>query len=63
MSRSPLPELDWDLTREFWAAAERAELVIPCCAGCGEHVWYPEEACPRCGGEEIPWQPMSGRGP
>jgi uncharacterized OB-fold protein len=59
---TPLPDVEWELTREFWAAAEREELVIPRCAGCDRYVWYPEPSCPECGGSEIPWVRVSGRG-
>ena len=57
---SPLPDVEWELTREFWAAAEREDLVIPRCASCDRYVWYPEPSCPACGGSEIPWAAMSG---
>jgi len=57
----PLPDTEWPLTREFWAAAEREELVIPRCAGCERFVWYPAEACPTCEGE-LTWTRVAGRG-
>ena len=62
MSQAPLPELDWDLTRSFWNAAEAEQFVMPQCAGCERYVWYPEEACPYCKGGEIPWVEVAGRG-
>ncbi len=31
----PLPDTEWEVTREFWAAAVRGELVIPRCDVCG----------------------------
>jgi len=36
--------------------------MIPQCSACERYVWYPEETCPHCGGSEIPWVSMSGRG-
>ena len=57
-----LPDLDFEPTRGFWSAAARAELAIPRCAGCSRYVWYPRTRCPHCGGEEMPWEAVSGRG-
>jgi uncharacterized OB-fold protein len=59
---SALPDVEWPPTREFWAAARRSELAIPRCAECGRYVWYPQETCLDCGGDELPWQVVSGRG-
>jgi uncharacterized OB-fold protein len=61
-SASARPDLDWEPTREFWRAAQREELTIPRCDGCGAFVWYPQPACPRCGGEALAWVAVSGRG-
>lgn len=59
---SAFPDTEWAPTREFWLAAARGELVIPRCAGCARYVWYPEERCPGCGGGDLPWEAVSGRG-
>jgi uncharacterized OB-fold protein len=58
----PLPDVDWEPVREFWAGAARETLVIPRCAGCGRYVWYPKPACARCASQEIGWERLSGRG-
>ncbi len=58
----PLPDTNLETTRAFWAAAERGELAIPRCAACGTYAWYPRAECARCGGAELPWTPVSGRG-
>ena len=58
----PLPDTDWEGTREFWAAAERGELVIPRCEGCGAYNWYPPKSCQKCGAEQLRWTRVSGRG-
>jgi uncharacterized OB-fold protein len=60
--RGALPDLDWEPTRGFWQAAQREELAIPRCGPCGAYVWYPQSACPRCGGTALGWAPVSGRG-
>jgi uncharacterized OB-fold protein len=62
MADFPFPELDWEGTRPFWEGAARGELVIPRCAACARLVWYPRERCPACGGDDLPWVPVSGRG-
>jgi len=58
----PLPDTDWEAAREFWAAAERGELVIPRCAACDTYNWYPGPTCKACGGERLAWARVSGRG-
>jgi uncharacterized OB-fold protein len=57
---SALPDFDFDPTREFWQAAQREELVIPRCDGCGRLVWYPAPRCPDCSGEALSWTRVSG---
>jgi len=57
----PLPDVDWDGTAGFWAAAARHELAIPRCDACGRFCWYPGAACRACGGE-LAWTATSGRG-
>ena len=60
--RTPLPDLEWEPTRGFWAAAARGELAIPRCASCRRFVWYPQPTCPACASEQLPWVNVSGRG-
>jgi uncharacterized OB-fold protein len=57
----PLPDLDDPLTAEYFAGAARGELLVPRCEACERWVWYPEPACPGCGG--VPeWTATSGQG-
>ena len=58
----PLPDTDWEPTREYWARAARGELAIPRCDACGAYAWYPSEACRACGESSFTWTTMSGRG-
>jgi hypothetical protein len=58
----PLPDTEWEGTRGFWEAAAREELAIPRCAACGRYQWYPHARCRACGGGELPWTAVSGRG-
>lgn len=50
------------LTRPFWEAAARGELVRPVCDSCGRSCFPPQLACPRCGGQAWTWTASSGRG-
>jgi uncharacterized OB-fold protein len=58
----PLPDVEWEPTRPFWAAAARGELAIPRCDACGLLVWYPDRACRGCAGTRHTWTVVSGRG-
>lgn len=58
----PLPDVEWEPTRPFWAGAARGALVLPRCEGCGRWVWYPDGACRSCGGTTLAWAAVSGRG-
>jgi uncharacterized OB-fold protein len=58
----PLPDTEWEPTREFWGRAARDELVLPRCDGCGAWCWYPRRACRACGHDTWSWVPVSGRG-
>ena len=56
-----LPDVEWTVTRPFWAGCREGILRMPRCA-CGAYVWYPQPRCPACRGIEIEWQPVSGNG-
>lgn len=59
----PLPNpADPELTRPFWEAAQRHELVIPRCRRCDSYFWYPRPACPSCLIEDWEWTAVSGKG-
>ncbi len=58
----PLPDIDWEPTRGFWAGAARGQLLITRCDLCGRYVWYPQPPCRHCGGTRLTWTRMSGRG-
>jgi uncharacterized OB-fold protein len=57
----PLPDADDELTAGYFAGAARGELCIPRCGSCGRWCWYPEPACPACGGA-LAWTATAGRG-
>ena len=57
----PLPEIT-ELTAPFWQATREGRLVMQRCRACGELVWCPRPSCVECGGEELEWDELSGRG-
>jgi uncharacterized OB-fold protein len=59
----PLPRpLSPELTRPFWEAAKRHELVMPRCKTCDQLFFYPRSECPRCLSTHLEWTRVSGRG-
>ncbi len=59
----PLPApANEELSRPFWKAATRHELIMPRCNTCENVFFYPREACPVCLGADLGWTPVSGRG-
>ena len=57
-----LPDTEAPELAPFWEGCRAGELRIPRCEACGKLVWYPQLACPRCGGERMPWTKVTGRG-
>lgn len=60
MSR-PVP-VPTSLTREFWAAARRGELLIPYCPACDARFFVPERVCPGCLSPDWRYEPGTGLG-
>jgi uncharacterized OB-fold protein len=50
------------VTRPFWEACARHELVLQRCAACSSAVFYPRSVCPACGSSELTWVPAGGFG-
>jgi uncharacterized OB-fold protein len=62
-SSKPLPRpLSPEVTRPFWEAATRHELVMPRCTTCDHLFFYPRSECPRCLSNHLEWVRVSGRG-
>lgn len=57
----PVPAPD-DLTRPYWEAARRHQLVLQYCRSCGDFQHPPEPSCAGCGSRELTWRPVSGKG-
>jgi uncharacterized protein len=59
----PLPRpLSPEVSRPFWEAAKRHELVMPRCTICDHLFFYPRSECPRCLSNHLEWMQVSGRG-
>ena len=56
------PRANAELTRPFWEAAKRHELVMPRCNTCSNIFFYPRECCPNCLASSFEWVPVSGKG-
>lgn len=57
----PLPQ-PTDITRPYWEAAARNQLVVQQCAACGCRQFYPREFCIVCMSGDIRWTACSGKG-
>ncbi len=57
----PLPDPEWEPTREFFSAAAGNELAIPRCEACGRLNWTPPEQCRSCASDRLEWTVVSGR--
>jgi uncharacterized OB-fold protein len=57
----PLPR-PTALSRPFWEGCQEARLLVQRCGDCGEHVFIPQEFCPRCLGTDLAWIESAGRG-
>ena len=55
IAQLPLPIDTW--TQPFWDAAERSQLVMPCCESCHAWRWPPSPFCPKCRSQEVEWRP------
>lgn len=61
MGIRPVPAPD-ELTQPYWDAAKRHELHMQNCDKCGTLQFPPEEQCLQCGGSDLSWKQVSGRG-
>ncbi len=57
-----LPDLEQEVSAEFWHGCGRGELLVQACAGCGNWRMPPRPMCPACRSTEIRWDVTSGRG-
>ncbi len=57
----PLPRPTED-SAPYWEAAQRGELRMQRCGGCGHVRFPPSLLCPRCLSEQSAWEALRGRG-
>jgi uncharacterized OB-fold protein len=57
----PLPVAN-DLTRPYWEAASRRELVIQRCGRCGHWIHLPARTCENCYSVDLHFEQVTGRG-
>jgi uncharacterized OB-fold protein len=56
----PLPQPD-HVSRVYWEAAARGDVLYQVCPSCGNRQWYPRAVCTACGADPE-WATASGRG-
>ncbi|HEX9890292.1 MAG TPA: OB-fold domain-containing protein [Nitriliruptorales bacterium] len=49
------------LTKPFWEAATRHELVVQRCTSCGNHQFYPRPMCLECRAQGLEWVQVGGQ--
>ncbi len=59
--QKPLPRIN-NVSRPFWEAARRHELMFQRCQECGRYRYPPGENCPRCLSDRLVWTRVSGQG-
>lgn len=59
----PLPRIN-GINRPFFEGCGAGELRLQRCQApnCGRHVYFPRVCCPHCGGGDLVWEAVSGRG-
>jgi uncharacterized protein len=60
-SKKPAPVPD-EFSRPFWGAAKERRLVIQRCDACGYYNHPPRRFCDACLGQDLRFEPVSGRG-
>jgi uncharacterized OB-fold protein len=61
-SRAKLVPEPSGLTRPYWEAAKRGELVIQRCGECRHWIHFPELRCPKCSSKSLGYDRISGQG-
>ena len=57
--QSPVPT---EFDKPFYDACNEERLVVQHCAACNRFQFPPRMMCPRCGGANLQWRQVSGRG-
>lgn len=61
--QKPLPRIN-AINRPFFEACNEGVLRLQRClaSACAKHIYFPRVCCPHCGGGDLGWEPVSGRG-
>ena len=59
--KKPLPQIT-PLNEPFWNGAKNGKLIMQRCQDCQAWVWCPRPVCGECGGANLQWRELSGRG-
>jgi uncharacterized OB-fold protein len=51
-----------ELTAPYWDACQSGELKLQFCSTCSQYQFYPRTICSHCGGSDVDWKKVSGRG-
>ncbi|MEU2005116.1 Zn-ribbon domain-containing OB-fold protein [Rhodococcus sp. NPDC019627] len=62
MSARLAPRVDDPATRGFFALAAEGKLGVLTCTDCGTRIHLPRPRCMGCGGAELGWSTVPGRG-
>lgn len=57
----PLPQ-PTKASLPFWQSCKNHALALQRCDECRTYLYYPGYMCPECGGPDLTWTPVSGRG-
>jgi len=57
----PLPK-PTAVSKKFWEAAKKQELLVQKCKDCGRLIYYPRMFCTECLSSKLDWQKVSGKG-
>ncbi len=55
-----LPDLDDEISAEFWAGTARAALLVQACGSCGAWRMPPRPMCPACQSVSVRWDETDG---
>jgi uncharacterized OB-fold protein len=56
----PRPE-PTEISKPYWDACARHELLLQWCRDCGKAQFYPRSVCVHCGSADLEWRRASGR--
>jgi uncharacterized OB-fold protein len=57
----PLPVVDAE-SKPYWDAARQHRLTVQRCQECKAYFFYPRALCPKCHGDRVTWETVSGEG-